>query len=274
MTPLMGCKRTTSAPTALSPRLVTYSPALTTMVFDMGFGDHIVGVTNYCTLPEGQERTIVGSALTVRAEPILAVDPDVICTQSDPKLYEPLTRLAPHIHIEYFQIETLDEIAAAMTRIGELVERPTAGQTASQAFQQNLAKVAELTKELPRRSTMFVVGYENPFVAGHGTFLNEMIKVAGGDNCMADDYRGWKGVELESVMQHTPAVIICQVDAAKAEAAQAYWSRIGAELPHEQVVVHIVTDERWTIPSGQLAKFTKQLALMIHPQLADVLEQD
>ena len=69
-----GCARKGQS-NAPSPRLVTLSPALTTIVFEMGLGDHVVGVTGFCQLPEGEQRPIVGNALNIRTEPSMQLSP-------------------------------------------------------------------------------------------------------------------------------------------------------------------------------------------------------
>ena len=64
---LAGCQRDLPRPEAPHPRTVSFSPAITAMLFEMGLDDHIVGVTTYCTVPEGLDIPVVGSQLTVRS---------------------------------------------------------------------------------------------------------------------------------------------------------------------------------------------------------------
>ena len=73
-----GCDEQAPDTDTPHPRLITYSPAITQMVFDMGLGDHVVGITKFCRLPEGQSRPVVGDNLNIRIEPILSVQPDLI----------------------------------------------------------------------------------------------------------------------------------------------------------------------------------------------------
>ena len=76
---------------AEGPRIVSFSPALTRILFDMNLGHHVVGVTRFCRLPDGIERPRIGDAETISAETILAVRPDIILTQSLPERFRGVT---------------------------------------------------------------------------------------------------------------------------------------------------------------------------------------
>ena len=69
---LAGCDRADHRDDTPRPRIVTLSPALTAIVFDMGLGDHVVGVSEYAAPPDGQSRPIVGDSQNVRTTRLAA----------------------------------------------------------------------------------------------------------------------------------------------------------------------------------------------------------
>ncbi len=261
---LPGCGSTPPPREAPSPRLIAFSPALTRIVFDLGLGDHIVGVSKFSLLPPGETRPVVGSALDVRAEPILAVRPDVILAQMNPKRFASLRALRPDLPIEQFSFRSFNDVAEAMERIGRLVHRPDVGNAAAKMFRDRLETTRRRSATLPRPRTLFVVDVHSPLGAGKGTFLDEMIQLAGGTNVLAETLDGWRKPSLESVLALRPEVIICQCKPTQVEEAQRYWrallEKVGA-APR----VYTVTDPGWTIPSGRLADAAEQLLDMIHP---------
>ncbi|MBN1941750.1 MAG: ABC transporter substrate-binding protein [Phycisphaerae bacterium] len=259
-----GCPNSAGRPAAPRPRMIPFSPALTRIVFDLGLGDHVVGVSEYASPPDGRRLPVVGNAQAVRTEPILALEPDVILTQSDPRNYETLRRLRPGLKIEHFRIETLEDIADATARIGQIVGRDDLGKAKAEAFRRRLAHVRETTKSLPTRRVLFVMDYQNPFAAGGGIFLDEMIRLAGGVNVLAD-VRGWHTPSVESILSAKPEVIVCQCKPSQADEAKRYWSKLFAQSGLA-VRVCIVTDDAWTIPAGHLAGYTEELAKRIHPE--------
>lgn len=246
------------------PRLVTFSPALTGLVFDMGLGGHVSGVTTYCQLPAGERRAIVGDSLNIRVEPILAARPDVILTQVDPKQFETVTRADPRIRIESFQIETMAQLADAMARIGQLVGQAERGQTFKTQFLDRLEKVRKRTETLPRPRVLFVMGYQQPLSTGAGTFVDEMIELAGGVNVLRDRYTLWKRPTVETIIELKPDIVICQCTPQEQPAVLDYWPKLlGANC---QVIA--LTDIKWIVPGLHLADYTEKLARMIHPKLA------
>ncbi len=262
---LAGCPQDIPRADAPRPRVVSFSPALTAMLFEMGLGDHIVGVTSYCTLPPGVKIPVVGSQLNIRAEPIVAVEPDVLLIQSAPTRFKTVRKLKPDIKIKCFRTETLADVGEAMVRIADVLGRPDKGHQARQQFQAGLDKVRRRVAGRPRPGVIFVTGHHSPLVAGRDTFMNELIEVAGGVNAAAEKYTGWKKIGVESILKLAPDVIVCQSQAAAADEARRYWEALVRSLPRT-VRVYVVTDRRWTIPTSRLADpIASRLADFIHP---------
>ena len=262
---LAGCGARPSGTGGPRQRVVTFSPALTQLVFDMGLGHHVVGVTSYCRLPPGEARPAVGNQLNVRVEPILGVRPDLILTQTAPRHFEPIQRAARSIRVETIRIETLADIAAAMRRIGELTGESERGREAARAFTARLERLGERTRGLAKRRVLFVMGYENPASCGSGTFIHDMIGLAGGVNVMGDA-RGWLGPDAETLVVAAPEVVVCQCKAWQQESAARYWTRMLTRPGGPPVRTVTVADERWTIPGTHLGALAETMADMVHPE--------
>jgi len=246
---------------------VAYSPALAEMVFDLGLGDHVVGVAARTSLPAGQSRPIVGGAHKPNTEAILALEPDVVLTQVDPKKFQPLRRLRPRVHIEAMTIETLDDIASALRRIGRVAGRPEVGNAAAERFTETLAAVRKRVAGRPRPRVLFVMGYERPYVAAGGTFVGDLIEVAGGVNAGADvpGTQRWRAANAEAVVAARPDVLICRVDPGAQDPAVAAW-RKWADMPAVKAGrVFTVTDRHWLVPSARVAALAEPLADLVHP---------
>jgi iron complex transport system substrate-binding protein len=263
-------KRQPPQPDAPAPRIISYSPALTDIVFGMGLGDHVVAVTNFCHLPPGEQRDRVGDRQHTSAESILAMEPNLLLIQQNPEPFEAVRRLDDSIRVEHFDIETLTDVAEAIERVGELVDKPDLGRRQRACFEQALAGVQQRVAARPRPRVLFVMGYDRPSTGGEGTFIDEMIAAAGGTNAAAEaGYSGWANLHREAIQKMAPEVLVCWVDnRAAADEALAYWR--GLELPAgREGRIFIVTDARWTIPSMRSADFVRQLAAMLHPEAFD-----
>lgn len=264
---LAGCRKETPLPQAQRPRIVSFSPALTQILFDMGLGGYVVGVTRYCRPPAGQSRPVVGDAYNVSGEAILALRPNVVLIQQESEAFEGLRRRDPSIRIVHFEIETLEDIGRAMARIGEIVGKPELGKARREQFLDELASVRAHVRATPPPRVLFTDGHEPPLVAGKVTFIHQMIELAGGVNAAAR-YKGWTTLNKETIQAAAPDVLICRTDAGREDAVKGRWMSL-PELPAARTGrVYIVTERDWTIPSGRMAKMARKLSDMIHAKAA------
>ena len=266
-----GCRRPVARPEAPHPRVVSFSPAITDILFDMGLGDHVVGVTNHCILPPGQRRVEVGGALRVDDEAILALTPDVLATQIKTDAFQSVRRINPDIKIEYFTMESLDDIAAAIERLGRIVGRGDLAAKAKDRFKKRLEAIRRSVAGKAKPRVLFIEAGQAPFVAGKGTFIDEMITLAGGVNA-ADPgrpHQPWRTMDIEGVMAAAPDVLICRAKPLRRQATRNYWLSVPNLPAAGNKKVFVVTDRRWTIPSTRSAGFAEKLAEMIHAAGAD-----
>ena len=248
-------------------RIVSFSPALTRILFDMGLGDQVVGVTTYCRPPDGARRPRVGNRQTIVTDVILAVDPDLILAQNDPDDFKGVREAAPDVKIVEIEIEVLADVPAAIEQIGRLVGEVELAATYEAFFQARLDAVRLRVANKPRPRVLFVMGTERPITAGDDSFIHDMIELAGGVNAGADipGEIVWRMTDIEAIVAASPDVVICQVTgAAETDDAREYWLQ-WRELPAARSGrVFVVTDPDWTIPSTRLAELAGELADMIH----------
>lgn len=264
-----------SPATGGSPRLITFAPALTTMAYKMGLGDHVVGIDKYSRpqLPTDLQNPppVVGDFLNVRVEPILAVDPDVILINMQPSHFDALKQMAPAVEVEHILLDNLDDVAHAMQRVATAADQPERGEQAAKVFRAKLDRVRKQTQDLEKPKVAFVLGYTSPVGAGGGSTLEEMIEIAGGQSVFTDEFKQWRQVPLETMIRLDPDVILCQVEPGREAEAQTFWKQLArpettADTPRRIITL---TDERWTQSAGHLADFTHQLAHMLHPAVID-----
>jgi iron complex transport system substrate-binding protein len=245
---------------------VSHSPALTRILIDLGYAEHIVGITRYCPSVPGAEVPAVGDLTRVNTEAILAVDPDVVLIQQKTEDFDLLGKVDPDIRIEHFQIDRLGDIPAAARRIGKIVGKPTAARAAVSEFRRKLSAVRESVSGQGHPRVLFVMGTTRPSVHAEGSFVDDLIDVAGGVNA-ADEIPGsqaWRKATLETIAAAAPEVLIVQSTPERANAAREYWSR-WEQIPAVAAGrLHVVTDDAWMTPTLQLADLVGDLADMLH----------
>ena len=187
-------------------RIASLSPALTTMAIDLGLGDAIVGSTPFCRgLPEPV--AVVGSLTEVDAELLIRVEPTLLLVQPsaggiDPALEDLARRRGMELVVQ--PLDSLKDVQAALRAIGA-----SSGGAVSQAKLEGLCQQIEELQR-PREAigprTVVLYGVEPLGAAGSGTYLDELLRAAGGQNALARS--GWLELSEEELLAMRPEVVL------------------------------------------------------------------
>jgi iron complex transport system substrate-binding protein len=199
---------------ALTPhRIISVAPSITEILFALGAGDQVVGVTTYCRYPEAAKvKPKIGGYTTPSVEAIFALRPDlVVMTKTRPDVAQKLQHAG--IGVLEVQPENLAGIYESIQLISEKIGAPARGRTLIQSIQKDLqvAAAGPIIGTKPR--VLFIVGRTpgtvlDLSVAGRGSYLSELIGLAGAENVFADASLPYPQVSMEEVIQRNPDVII------------------------------------------------------------------
>src|SRR5437016_725402 len=144
---------------ALAPhRIVSVAPAITEILFALGAGDQVVGVTTYCNYPEAAKaKAKIGGFTTPSVEAILALRPDrVFMMKKHPDVAQKLRQTG--IEVIDIEAENLAGIYASIQVIAEKSGVPERGRSLTQSIEKELRDVAATPVTGPRPKVLFVVG--------------------------------------------------------------------------------------------------------------------
>src|SRR5438445_490698 len=194
-------------------RIVSTAPSITELLYALGLGDGVVGVTRFCRYPpEAQSKPKIGDYTSPNLEAIAALKPDLVIVQTNPvRLKERLGALRLHV-LEINQ----DTIAALYDSIRVVGDATGASARAAQltgSIRGALDEIQKRAAPLARTRVMFVVGrspnrLEDLVVVGKASYLNEVIALAGGENIFRDAVAPYPAVSLEDVLARNPGVIL------------------------------------------------------------------
>jgi iron complex transport system substrate-binding protein len=194
-------------------RIVSVAPSITEILFALGAGDQVVGVTTYCNYPEAaKSRPKVGGYTTPSLEAILALRPNqVIMMKNRPDVAQKLRQTG--IDVTELQPENLAGVYEAIRVISEKIGVPARGQSLVQSIRKELQDASTKTTNGPKPNVLFIVGRTPGTIAdltgvGPGSFLSELITLAGAENILADAMVAYPKVNMEEVIRRNPDVII------------------------------------------------------------------
>jgi iron complex transport system substrate-binding protein len=210
----LACLLIATSVQAEPQRIVSTSPSITEILFALGLGPHVVGVSNYCEYPpQVKELPKVGTFLRPDPESIARLKPDLVIVH---KLPNDLTNRLASLHITYAEVDGggLADAYNEIRQIGDAAgAKPQADKliaTMRSRLDQIHAQAAGKTK--PR--VIFIIGRDpgalaNLIAVGRDNFLNELIAVAGGVNVIAaESSQPYPRISLETILRSQPDVLI------------------------------------------------------------------
>ncbi len=195
-------------------RIISLAPSNTEILFALGLGDKVVGVTDYCNYPpEVQEKPSIGGFSTPNIEEVVALSPDLILATS---IHE--KRIIPLLEERGMAVfalnpKTIGEVLESITLVGEITDKEEEAAALVAGMQQRIKAVTDKTDSLPQeqRPKVFYITWHDPLMTpGSGTRHDELIRMAGGTN-IARELTGYADINLEAVIQANPEVIIAGV---------------------------------------------------------------
>jgi iron complex transport system substrate-binding protein len=254
-------------------RIVSLVPAVTEMLFAIGAGDRVVGVSNFDKFPPDVEKIAkVGALLDPNLDRILSLKPDlVVLYYSQTELQTQLSRAK--VGAYSYKHAGLADVTETIRSVGARIGRGEAAQKLAGDIEAKIAALRTRYATGARPRTLVVFGRERfalrgIYASGGRGFIHDMLTVAGGDNVFADVQREAVQATTELILARRPDVIIeLRADPMTAEAERkevTTWNQL-ASLPAVRAKrVHIITDPRTVIPGPRVVEGVEVIAERLH----------
>jgi len=213
-------------------RIVSMAPNLTEILFALGLGPNLVGVTQDSDYPPAAaQKPTVGSFWQPSIEATIAMRPDLVVTQTFEQHRELARRLR---RMGYRSLEVTVETVAGLfegiAAIGEATGTTGQADALCASIRAEIDRLGALTAGMHRVKVLWVVQREPLRVAGRNTFIHEMIELAGGENAIGPTVHIYPAIGAEQVIAARPEVIIEPamlpgVMEQQRQQALAYWNR-------------------------------------------------
>ena len=190
-------------------RVVSLVPSATELLFALGAGERVVGVSAYDDFPPEVTRLPrVGGMTNPSFEAIVALRPDAVVGVQGPLNVGVLQRLNEMgVRALFPRAESVAEVLASVDAFGALVGRREAARALRGRIESDIAAVRERVRGMPRPKTLAVFSTRPLIVAGRGSWVDEVIAIAGGENVAGSAAR-YPTVSVEQVSAWAPEVIL------------------------------------------------------------------
>jgi len=220
----IGADAAASAP---PKRIVSLAPAVTETLFALGEGGAVVGVSQYCDYPPAATHLPkVGTFLTPNVEAIAALRPDLIIgpgLSSSRREVRTLEAMGyPTLTVDD---DSLAGIEQSITRIGARTGQQKAAVTLLATIQDHIEGVRARLRHTRPRKVVMLVGHEPIVAVGRGTFLDDLLHLAGADNIADLSAQSWPRLSIEYIIAMRPEVILDGAMGSDANTPAGFWAR-------------------------------------------------
>jgi iron complex transport system substrate-binding protein len=211
-------------------------------------------------------------------ERITALRPDLLVMRGRSDSLETLSE-SLGVRLYYDEADSFAGIEKTALEVGALLGRDDAAKKLVAEFRGRLGEIRKRVAGCDRPRVLLTVMRQperlaNILTAGRGTFLHEMIELAGGVNVFGDVEMSYPQVTGESILAARPDVIIelfpeVDVSPELAESMRAQWRSLGSLPAVRSERIHFLSDDHSLIPSPRIVAIVAKVAKILHPDTID-----
>lgn len=245
-------------------RIVSLNPSTTELLFAIGAGDRLVGRTTYDLWPVAARSVPdLGPGLRPNVEAVLAAHPDLVVLYASDDNREAARRLrAAGVQTAAFRVDRIADFERVTRALGVLTGDSAAARATVDSVRRTLDVVRTATASLPH-PTVFWPLYDQPLLAtGSGSYLNELIEIAGGRNIYGFMKEPSPRVTFEDLMQRDPDVVLTSPESRTRYLADPRWRALRALRDGHLLAVDTTLVLR---PGPRLGEAARSMALLLHP---------
>lgn len=245
----------------LPQRIVSLAPNMTEILFSVGAGKRVVGVTDNCDYPSEVRKIDRVGGIQIQVESVMALKPDLVVANADvqPGIISQIRSVG--LRVAAFRPDRWKGVLDTLQRIGSAVGNPTQAEKVIKIMEKR-RRVVESTVGKRSKVRVFVEVWNKPLMtAGPGTFLHELVQMAGGEDIAGDLSRPWSIYPTELVLTRNPEVIILTCKNRREVMNRAGWASVEAVRSGR---VYEVDPSTYSRPGPRLADALEDLADLLH----------
>ncbi|MDK2821537.1 MAG: cobalamin transport system substrate-binding protein [Clostridia bacterium] len=253
-------------------RIISLAPSATEILFALGLGDKVFGVTKYCDYPpEAKTKEVIGGFSDPNMEKILSLNPDlVLATTMHEKAVKDLESV--DIPVIVLDAKTIEGVMENITLVGKATGHEKEANEVVASMKEKVQKVVEKVKDIPEedKPTVYYEVFSEPIMtAGPKTIIHDLITQAGGINIGADAETDYVEYSVEVLLRKNPEVMIAPdlhgSNTATLENVKKRpgWADISAVKNGK---VYILEDDLITLPGPRIVEGLEAIAKVLHPE--------
>ncbi|HXV67444.1 MAG TPA: cobalamin-binding protein [Nitrospira sp.] len=249
-------------------RIVSLGPSVTEILFAIGAGDQLVGVTEFCNYPpEALMKPKVGYS-NPNLEAVLALQPDLVLAPKEflkPDTIMKLEQLKVPVFVT--AAATVEDVFVHLSTIGRILDRSSGADDVAMALRRQLAELKTRIAGMPPVRVLYVLNSQPLITVGPGSYIDQLITMAGGINVAAKSGTAYPRLSMEVVLQQDPEVLLFPVGQSEGIPAgeQEAWRQWPAITAVARGRLHQISADLVNRPGPRIVQALEVLAGILHP---------
>ncbi|MCP9471187.1 MAG: cobalamin-binding protein [Nitrospira sp.] len=247
------------------------APSITEMLFAIGAGDLVAGVTPFCDFPPGAARKPKVGYGSPNVESLVVLQPDLVLAPQEfvkPDLVATLDHL--HIPIFFLAGRTVDGVLTQIQTLGRMVNREAEAASLVMELRQRITAVKQRVQGQPPVRVLYVLNSEPLITVGPGSFIDQLIGLAGGINVAAKSTMPYPRLSIETVLLEDPEVLLFPVGSNGSHAEipddqRRAWQRWTSLSAIKQERLYSILGDLLNRPGPRIVEGLERLADILHP---------
>ncbi len=194
-------------------RIVSLAPNLTELIFALGAGDRLAGVTEFCDYPpEANQIPHVSGFSVVNLEALVAKDPDLIIANRGNQPQDLATRRRMGYPVFAFRVDSLGMLLDAARTLGTILDLGVSADSIIENWRMRIAAVESSVRKQTQtrpRPRVFFGGIQEPvYTVGSTGYIRDVLFKAGGSNVFDDLPAAWPRIDLETLVARDPEIMV------------------------------------------------------------------
>lgn len=245
-------------------RIVSCMPSITEMLFAIGVGDRVVGVTLNCNYPPAAKKIEKVGRETMNIEKIISLEPDLVFALKSAQTKDITKIQRKKIPLRVINPRNIKEIVTSVRDLGRATGHTIEAEALASKMMKKLYEIDNAILGEAPQNVVVIVGMDPLFLAGSGTFIHDVISYAGGKNLAAKARGPWPQYSLEQLIIDDPDAIIIAKGVA-GEGKEIYndsrWRSLRA-VKHDRVLV--IDADLISRPGPRIVDAVEQIARFLH----------
>ena len=272
-TPDSRADRSTPAPVR---RIVALAPNTVEIISELGAGDLLVGVSEFTVYPpETSHLPRIGGLRDPDLETILKLRPDLVILRGRQENLEAVCR-SRGIAVYYDPTNLLADLYRTIADLGGLLDRRPQADALCERIRRQLDHIRHQADGKPRVRVLMSMRSPDRLsdigTPARGSYLHELLELAGGENIFGDLDAAYPQVGIEEIVARRPEVILEIMPGYKPPSDEAaiveQWRPLSAVPAVRDGHVHVITEDYALIPSPRIVLLAQKLLTLLHPEVA------